>query len=287
MSVRPPEDCRHMKAPCQKGFTVLELMAVTAVVMLMAVAGTVTVRAVRRADISAAASRMSAAIRYTYDTAVLNNGTYRLVIDIASGSWWAERVDTSETCSTTAVLPGEDEEDAEDGDEDRPGLRSGSNPFDGGSMATRMWDMAAIAAGSGEDGGGSGGTLAAAVAEGVASINQKGPSQPASARVEKSDEAREAARELRRQRQRVRDELLKKSDLPSGIQFKAVATGHGDEPVEEGLAEIYFFPSGYVERAYIYLQLGEDVYTIETVPLRGTGVIHKEELDSREVFRKG
>lgn len=286
MSVRLPEDCQPMIVRCQKGFTVLELMAVTAVVMLMAVAGTVTVRAVRRADISAAASRMSAAIRYTYDTAVLNNGTYRLVIDIASGSWWAERVDTSETCSTTAVLPGEDEEevDAEDGDE--PTRQSGSNPFDGGSIATRMWDLAAIAAGPGE-GSGTGGTLAAAVAEGVAAANQKGGSQSAVAGRAQSDDSREMARELRRQRQRVRDELLKKSELPAGIQFKAVATSHGDEPVEEGQAEIYFFPSGYVERAYIYLQLDEDVYTIETVPLRGTGVIHKEELDSREAFKQG
>jgi len=250
-----------MRTRLQKGFTVIELMAVVAIAMMMAVGGFVTVRGVRRADVSTAAAKLATAVRYTYDTAVLNNGTYRLVLDFESSSWWVERVETSQTCGGVAILPGEDDEkdgDEKDEDSDEDAAGNGvnpwaaGNPFDGGSMAAQLWDGAgsATAAVTGDD------------------------EQPSL-----EDLSEEERMELRRRRARVRDELLKKTDLPTGIKFKMVMTSHQDEPTEEGSAEVYFFPSGYVERAYLYLQRDEDVYTIETVPLKGIGVVHKEELD--------
>lgn len=249
-----------MRARLQKGFTVIELMAVVAIALMMAVGGFVTVRSVRRADVSTAAAKLATAIRYTYDTAVLNNGTYRLVLDFESSSWWVERVETSQTCGGVAILPGEDDEkEEEDEDAEKAGsAQSGvnpwtaGNPFDGGSMAAQLWD-----------GSGAGATADGGIDD-----------QPSL-----EDLSEEERVELRRRRARVRDELLKKTDLPTGIKFKMVMTSHQDEPTEEGSAEIYFFPSGYVERAYVFVQRDEDVYTIETVPLKGIGLVHKEELD--------
>lgn len=262
-----------MKKISPQGFTILELMAVMAIVLLMAVAGMVTIRSVRRADISTAASKLSAAVRYTYNTAVLNNGTYRMVMDMGSGAWWVERVDASETCGGAAVLPGEDEdEEARPADRKR-GKGALSNPFDGGSMASRMWDMSAISGGAGNDGA----SLSAAVAEGVAAV-QSGRSSSSSDDVDE-----EEMRAIRRERARVRDDLLRRNQLPDGISFKAVMTTHHNEPADEGQAEIYFFPSGYVERAYVYIERDEDIYTVETVPLRGIGVVHKEELNARDI----
>lgn len=253
-----------MRMQSQTGFTVLELVAVIAIAIMMSVAGFVTIRSVRRADVSTAAAKLATAIRYTYDTAVLNNGTYRLVMDFDASSWWVERVETSQTCGGVAILPGDDEEE-EDG-EDSDGKEGeaaevnpwvAGNPFDGGSMASQLWDM--------------GGSGAAGEVPEATGGDAKQPSL--------EDLSEEQRVELRRQRARVRDDLLKRTSLPAGIGFKMVMTSHQDEPTEEGTAEIYFFPSGYVERAYIYIKRDEDVYTVETVPLKGIGIIHKEELN--------
>jgi general secretion pathway protein H len=81
-----------------------------------------------------------------------------------------------------------------------------------------------------------------------------------------------------------KDNLLKRTTLPKGIAFGGVMTTHQDETTEEGRGEVYFFPSGYVERAFIYLKQDEDVYTIVTLPLRGTGVVRHEEVDPRELL---
>ncbi len=253
-----------MRTRSHDGFTVIELVAVIAIAIMMSVAGFVTVRGVRRADVSTAAAKLATAIRYTYDTAVLNNGTYRLVMDFESSSWWVERVETSQTCGGVAILPGEDEEEAdEDEDRDGNGQAKGEvnpwaagNPFDGGSMAAQLWDQGAPGA-----------------------MEESGRPE-----LSAEDLSEQERIELKRLRARVRDDLLKKTALPNGIGFKMVMTSHQDEPTEEGTAEIYFFPSGYVERAYVYLDRDEDVYTIETLPLKGVGVIHKEELDVQKMM---
>lgn len=240
------------------GFTVIELLAVIAIAIMMSVAGAVTIRSVRSADASTAAARLSTAIRYTYDTAVLNNGTYRLILDFDSSSWWVERVQTSQNCGGIAILPGEDDQeedrdDEKDKEEKEAAVNqwAASNPFDGGSMAAQIWEMG-----------------------GVASADDEAAMEPSL-----EDLTEEEIADLKRHRARVRDDLLKKTALPTGIKFKRVMTSHQDEPTEEGAAEIYFFPSGYVEKALVYIERDEDVYTIETVPLKGIGVIHKEELD--------
>ena len=82
----------------------------------------------------------------------------------------------------------------------------------------------------------------------------------------------------------ARERLLERFSLPKGVTFPRVMTGHQDEPTEEGKAEVYFFPSGYVEPAYIYMERDDEIYTIETVPLKGAAVVHREELDPRDLL---
>ena len=86
---------------------------------------------------------------------------------------------------------------------------------------------------------------------------------------------------------KLKDNLLSKRELPKGIRFMGVMTTHQDELTEDGTAEVYFFPSGYVERAFIYLERDGEVYTIETLPLRGVGVVHSKELDLRDLLDEG
>jgi hypothetical protein len=78
----------------------------------------------------------------------------------------------------------------------------------------------------------------------------------------------------------VKDNLLTKRQIGTRIKFHGVITSHDKEPKTEGQAVVHFFPKGYVEHAYIYLgeEEDEDQYTIETRPLLGTAVVHRERL---------
>jgi hypothetical protein len=82
-----------------------------------------------------------------------------------------------------------------------------------------------------------------------------------------------------------RDMLLKETKLPEGLKFEGVMCEHFDGLVETGQVKVHFFPNGYVEHAFIYLAKGEDVYTIETLPLRGTAEVIKEKLEEAEFER--
>lgn len=78
--------------------------------------------------------------------------------------------------------------------------------------------------------------------------------------------------------------LLREVKLPKGISFSQVMTSHQDEPTEDGKAEIYIFPSGYVEKSFIYIKEDDEIFTVETIPLRGTAIVHKEKLDPRKIL---
>ena len=86
---------------------------------------------------------------------------------------------------------------------------------------------------------------------------------------------------------KVKDNLLKKKTLPKGIEFSGVMTSHQDELTEDGQAEIFFFPAGYVEKAHIYVVKDDSTHTVETIPLKGIAVIHTEELDPRDLLDRG
>lgn len=230
------------------GYTLLEMAAVIGIVLVLSVAAVATVRSVRKADISTSAARLSASIRYLYDLAVLNNRPYRLVIDLNENAYWGELAETAD-CGDAALLPGEEER--------KFGVR-------GEGVASRG---AGASAGQGTAGGG-------ARLDGGGSGDR-----PAGTLAGAAEEAEEAGPALR-----PKDNLLTRRQLPKGIVFGMVMTSHQDEPTEEGRGEVYFFPSGYVERAYISLKRDDDVYTIETVPLKGTGRVHNQELDPRDLL---
>lgn len=71
-------------------------------------------------------------------------------------------------------------------------------------------------------------------------------------------------------------------ELPSGIGFWAVDTGHQEAPISEGRAYLYFFPGGQTETASIQLRISNaaeedtsDFMTVTVSPLTGKSMIHK------------
>jgi general secretion pathway protein H len=177
------------------------------------------------------------------------------VVDMASGAYWGEPGDPSQGCGA-ALLPS---------DEERKFGPEGDGEAKAGTV--RATGAAGLAGGLGGAGG-------------IEALLGGAPAPPAMAPRATGDgeeEERPAAKPMR-----VR--LLDRYALPKGISFLKVMTSHQDEPTEEGKAEVWFFPSGYVERAYIYLQRDEETYTVETVPLKGMGIVHREELDPRDLL---
>lgn len=63
--------------------------------------------------------------------------------------------------------------------------------------------------------------------------------------------------------------------LGSGIEFVKVQTEHDDDPVEDGRAEIYFWPGGLTERAVVQIAKkgDEDGITVVISPLTGRASI--------------
>lgn len=53
-------------------------------------------------------------------------------------------------------------------------------------------------------------------------------------------------------------------DLPTGIQFWQVETGHQEEPILEGRAYLYFFPGGQTESAAVQLRVTNASETDDT-----------------------
>lgn len=67
-------------------------------------------------------------------------------------------------------------------------------------------------------------------------------------------------------------------ELPSGVTL-SVWTRHQREPVEKGVAYLYFFPQGYTEKAQLYVRQGDNVWTLSIAPLTGKVSVAAEALE--------
>jgi len=256
MGTRPDRHGRRFRwkeqAPGPAGYTLIELSAVLAIALALMLAGVATIRSVRKAGISTAAQRLSASVRYLADLAVVTNRPYRLVLDLSAGAWWGEPADPSQGCGT-ALLPSR-EEMREQG-------KSPTEETSGEPLALPTASMLAQALAS---------------PQGIASLLQGGAPAAAPPEGPPPEEGTRPKGEGPR--------LLKRTELAKGLEVFRVMTSHQMEPTEEGKAEVYFFPSGYVEAAYLYLRRDDEVYTVETIPLMGTARVHHEELDPGDLL---
>ena len=78
-------------------------------------------------------------------------------------------------------------------------------------------------------------------------------------------------------------------ELPAGISFWQVQTGHQEEPVSEGRAYLYFFPGGLTENASIQMRNGNgagdnesDFMSVLVAPLTGRASITRGRVEMPE-----
>jgi prepilin-type N-terminal cleavage/methylation domain-containing protein len=85
---------------------------------------------------------------------------------------------------------------------------------------------------------------------------------------------------------KVEDKRVKSQKMPEGVRVSGIYTKHNSRPVEEGSESIYFFPDGTAEKAFIWLTDEDVVFTLEVTALKGTGIVHPEELDAKELKKR-
>lgn len=86
------------------GFTLLELMLVSALLVLVLGAAVYGLRDVTAAHARAEAYRVSASVRYLFERSVTDGVVYRLVFDLDEGKMTAERYDDTSGCGATLPL---------------------------------------------------------------------------------------------------------------------------------------------------------------------------------------
>ena len=88
----------------QQGFTLLELMLVSALIVGAMSAAVYGLRSVTGAQARSEAYKIAATLRYLYNTSIADGATYRLVIDMDARSIKPERVEDERGCGVTLHL---------------------------------------------------------------------------------------------------------------------------------------------------------------------------------------
>ncbi|PID39341.1 MAG: hypothetical protein CSA65_07555 [Proteobacteria bacterium] len=227
-----------------RGFTLVEMMIVIAIVGLMLAVGTYTLRNLTRANLREAAGSTSAAMRYAFDRSLMTGMYLRLAIDLEKGQLWLEaskdRVSLRQGREQHAT-DGKDED--EDESEDEAEAPTGPKlPFGLG--------------GGGEEGADEAPFDVKALIRGYE--KQIKPIKPRKARFNK-----------------LRAIGAKTIRLKGKIFVDAVMTPRHEEPVEKGMSYIYFFPQGHAEPAIIHLKnTANEYYSVVMHPLTGQARIY-------------
>jgi general secretion pathway protein H len=237
--VMSPTPARRRRA--QRGLTLIEISIALAIAAVLFAAVTVGIGAITGAKAKGSATELAGVIRSLYDSAALSGKTCRLVFEIP------------------------------DPKRDQP-TRYHAECAAGGITTARDRDTALR-------------TDAQARERAARDGNNGGDSRK---NYTRSDNAQPSAQELMDQEKtRIESqstfssytaEEITPRELPAGVQV-SVWTRQQRQPVESGVAYLYFFPQGYTEKALVWLRQGDNAWTLDVSPLTGKVNIASEALE--------
>jgi len=269
-----------------RGFTLIEMGVVLGLLALALAIAVPSVNALTGARLRTSATMASGMMREAYARAAITGKVHRMVLDIDEGAFWLERTDErfvlaaerakADTQGRGGETLAEREEAATEALRERVSAAEGREPGD--------IDPLAILGLAGEGGGGGGGINAL---EALNFDPMAGPGQSSTMgnSVSVDEDLEEALKKRLRRRARfspVEDEVGKPQILGGDVRFHRRWVEHQEEAFVGGSSEIYFFPTGYTERAIIMLtddEHGERVISIELNPLTARTRVLDEELE--------
>ena len=235
-----------MKAPStvrasDRGFTLIEVLIVVTIGAILAGLAIRGLRSLRKADLREASAQMSGAMRYLFDRASTTGKIHRIVIDMETGTYWAEVSDDrfyiprEETVEQLQAR--EDKEAAEDEEAAQKRERAAREAESGKSAgANSSFDLSKLD---------------------VADFRPK--------------RARFAS---------FKDLALKPVKLKKA-KIRSVYTPRVTEPLTSGRAYVYFFPLGQTEPAIITLTAPDSddtIYSLVVHPITGRVRIYNQDV---------
>ena len=235
-----------MKAPStvrasDRGFTLVEVLIVVTIGAILAGLAIRGLRSLRKADLREASAQLSGAMRYLFDRASTTGKIHRIVIDMETGTYWAEVSDDRFYIpreETVEQLQAREEKEAAEDEE-----------------AAQKRERAAREAESGKSAGAN--------------------SSFDLSKLEVADFRPKRARFASFKDLALKPVKLKKAKV------RSVYTPRVTEPLTSGRAYVYFFPLGQTEPAIITLtdpESDDTIYSLVVHPITGRVRIYNQDV---------
>jgi len=224
-----------------RGFTLIEVLLVVTIGAVLAGLAIRGLRSLRKADLREASAQMSGAMRYLFDRASTTGKIHRIVIDMETGTYWAEVSDDRFYIpreETVEQLQAREEKEATEDEE-----------------AAQKRERAAREAESGKSAGAN--------------------SSFDLSKLEVADFRPKRARFASFKDLALKPVKLKKAKV------RSVYTPRVTEPLTTGRAYVYFFPLGQTEPAIITLtdpESDDTIYSLVVHPITGRVRIYNQDV---------
>lgn len=230
----------------QRGLTLIEISIAIIIVAMLFSAAVMGIGSITGAKAKGAAGELAGTIRSLYDSAALRGKTCRLVFEIPDPKNEEEPTKYHAECAEGAVTTSRDRDTAlrEENREREQDSRSRGTGASGGDTRRSY----------------------------IASSSSDTPT------ADELLEGEQARVESAARFSSYTSEEVPPRELPSDVRI-SVWTRQQREPVESGVAYLYFFPQGYTEKAHVYVQQGDNVWTLDVQPLTGKVQIAPEALE--------